>query len=404
MILVAAITALGLLGNVAYTLAQKPVYTSNTLVVLAPSVNANTQAVVVRSIPVLDGALRDANLGLSLQALENQVEAAPAAARTLSISAHRTTAAAAEQTANAVTASYVSYITSSQNPLGEQAAQLLQDANTATVKPLTTRVYQAAGLGALIAALVALISVLAVWRNDARLRERDAIADSAGIPVLASLRANCPADVAGWTRLLDKYEPAAADAAALHNVLRAIRARGSSISVLSLSTDPGALALGPQLAAFAASQGIPTALVVDPSQGTRPDSKSAAALRAACGAAAAAGVQNPRLIARDHNDPDQLPTGMFAICVAVADAQTPRVGQTTHSALTVLSVTAGAVTAEQMTRVAASSAAAAREIVGILVANPVRADQTTGRMPQLARPDQYRMPTRMVGVATESRR
>ena len=129
-------------------------YTSNTLVVLSPAVNVTTQAVVVESTPVLADALRAADLGLSLQALQGDVEAAPAGAHTISISAHRDTAALAEQTASVVTRSYVGYITSARNPLGRQAAQLLQDTNTATVKPLTTRVYQAAGVGALIGALI----------------------------------------------------------------------------------------------------------------------------------------------------------------------------------------------------------------------------------------------------------
>ena len=39
-----------------------------------------------------------------------------------------------------------------------------------------------------------------------------------------------------------------------------------SLAVLSLSSDPDALALGPQLAVFAAAQGIPTSLVIGPQQ------------------------------------------------------------------------------------------------------------------------------------------
>ena len=39
-----------------------------------------------------------------------------------------------------------------------------------------------------------------------------------------------------------------------------------SVAVLSLASDPTALALGPQLAAFASARGIPTALVVGPQQ------------------------------------------------------------------------------------------------------------------------------------------
>ena len=58
------------------------------------------------------------------------------------------------------------------------------------------------------------------------------------------------------------------------------RGGGSSLAVLSLSSDPKALALGPQLAVFAASLGIPTALVVGPQQ----DPNATATLRAACAA------------------------------------------------------------------------------------------------------------------------
>ena len=54
---------------------------------------------------------------------------------------------------------------------------------------------------------------------------------------------------------------------------------------------------------------------------------------------------------------------------------------------TVLGVSAGAATAEQLARVAASAAADGRDIAGILVADPDPADHTTGRLPQLARPD-----------------
>ena len=51
---------------------------------------------------------------------------------------------------------------------------------------------------------------------------------------------------------------------------------------------------------------------------------------------------------------------------------------------TVLGVSAGAATAEQLARVAVSAAVDGREIVGILVADPEPADNTTGRIPQLA--------------------
>ena len=69
--------------------------------------------------------------------------------------------------------------------------------------------------------------------------------------------------------------------------------------------------------------------------------------------------------------------------------------------MTVLGVASGAVTAQQLTRVAASAAADGRDIAGILVADPDPADQTTGLLPQLARTGEHRMPTRMTDAVTE---
>ena len=86
-----------------------------------------------------------------------------------------------------------------------------------------------------------------------------------------------PSDAGRWTRLLEDYEPSVVHAWQLRTALSylgqsdAISANGSngdgfSVAVLSLSSDRGALALGPQLAVFAASLGIPTALVIGPQQ------------------------------------------------------------------------------------------------------------------------------------------
>jgi hypothetical protein len=51
---------------------------------------------------------------------------------------------------------------------------------------------------------------------------------------------------------------------------------------------------------------------------------------------------------------------------------------------TVLAVTSGAASAEQLARVAVSVTADGRDIAGILVADPDSSDRTTGRLPQLA--------------------
>lgn len=402
-IVVGTLIALGLVGNGVYAMAQQEVYTSIALVVVGPSVDLSTEAVVVTSYPVLGDALRTAGLGGSVEALRPRVNAGEAAGQTLFISAQGSTAASAEHTADAVARSYIHYVTSVKNP---PLADLLQRASPAAAKPRVTRVLQAAGIGGLIAALVALIASLAIWRNDRRLRERDAIADSIGVPVLASVRASGPRTNSEWAKLLDGYAPVAADAWRLERALRELgplrnrdAAGGTSVTVLSLSGDRDALALGPQLALFAASRGIATELVIGPQQGN----EAVAALRKA--ATARRGRENLRVVASDRADADQMQSQeILSVIVGVVDGRTPRVGQTMRAEVTLLAVTAGVATAEQLTRVYASAAADGRAIGGVLVANPIPNDETAGRMPQITRPEQARMPTRMTGAATESRR
>lgn len=239
-----------------------------------------------------------------------------------------------------------------------------------------------------------------------------------------------------------------------------LRPEGCSVTVLSVASDKTALALGPRLAAFAAAQGVQAALVIGPQQGApagadsgawatgangagpgsgspgsgggadlgrvdsggRPRkpapltealaisataasiaaaSKSVEALRAG---AESASVRNLRVTSRATNARMDVPGGALAVAIGVVDGQLPRVAETTRADLTLLAVTAGAVTAEQLVRVSASAAADGRDIAGILVANPARSDETTGREPQLARPEEYRMPTRFSGVVTTESR
>jgi capsular polysaccharide biosynthesis protein len=388
-----AVVALGLAGSIAYTMTRPPVFTSDTLVVLEPSVNVSTQTVVVASAPVLTDAIQRADLGVSFQALQREVQATRAAAQMISISAQSDSAARAERIANAVTQAYISYMTSMRNPLGTQPAELLQSATPAIVKPFTTRVFEAGGLGGLLGLVVALIATLAIWRNDKRLRDRDAIADSIGVSVLASIPAKSPTDGMGWARLLESYEPDAADRWLLRQVLAGVS--GGSVAILSVSADRDGLALGPQLAVFAASTGLQVTLAVGPQQ--HPTSVATLAL------AASGELANPRLVVTGDADAGEFSPGRLTVVVSVVDGDTPRVAETMRADLTLLAVTAGVVTAQRLARVAASAAGDGRPIAGILVANPDRGDQTTGRVPQLARPEQPRMPTRLVGLATEIR-
>jgi hypothetical protein len=291
-------------------------------------------------------------------------------------------------------------------------AWVFQPAVNATGTSRRQRLVSYGLLGALLGALIGTIAVLAIGRNPRRLRERDQMAYSIGVPVLASVPVVHPSDAAGWIKLFEEYHPGAVHAWHLRNALRhlgfgdvsltGISTRdGSSLAVLSLTSDRKAWALGPQLAVYAASLGIPTALVVGPQQ----DENATAVLRAACDAPASSkGLRSLRVAVTDQDNIDRLSGAALTVVVAVVDGEAPSVAATMRTATTVLGVSAGAVTAEQLARVAASAAADGREIAGILVADPDPADRTTGRLPQLMQPAQRKMPTRITGIQTEAKR
>jgi capsular polysaccharide biosynthesis protein len=430
-IAVGVFAVLGLLAAVGWMLHRPPMLTSQALVdvALPPSEQGTvtaqngsttinpalaTQIVIAGSTPVLESALRSVGPSMSLQTLRSRIQVASVASSDiLSISAQDKTAAQAEGIANAVANSYVAVVNSRDAPGGQVQARIVEPATTATGPSLSSRLPITGGLGLLLGALVGTVIVLAFNRRDRRLRKRDDIADSIGVPVLASIRAVHPSGAAGWTDLFADYEPGAVDAWRLRKALQYLgladtnlndspHGSGASLEVLSFGFDSWALALGPQLAVFAASRGIPTALVVGPQQ----DVNASATLRAACAAPPAPSRRSNQLqvIVRDHDSGIRQPDAALTVVIAVVDSQSPQVADTTRATATVLAVSAGAVTAEQVARVAASVAAAGRDITGILVADPDPDDHTTGRLPQLSRPAHRRGPTRMTGTTAETRR
>ena len=91
------------------------------------------------------------------------------------------------------------------------------------------------------------------------------------------------------------------------------------------------------------------------------------------------------------------------VVVAVVDSQVPKMPDTMRTTATVIGVSAGAATAEQLARAAVVAAADGRDITGILVADPDPADHTNGRIPHLDHPVRRRRP-RLRGIVTEIRR
>ena len=426
--------ALGLLAGGAYGVLKPSMVTSTALVLLPQSQPAQagaeaaanggsdpyavTQEVIAKSNPVLLGALPHVRPSMSINQLRSEVTTGSQTPFLISISAQAKVGADAAANANAVAESYVAYIGSANNPAGQVQAQLLQQATTGTGPGLLNRLvlYAIFALvGAAFGAAIGAVITLASNRSDRRLRERDEIANSIGVPVLASFPVGHPSDPGEWTRLLKDYKPGALHALQLRKALEQLETAAGvnfgggngrwSFTVLSLSSDPGALALGPQLATFAASQGIPTTLVIAPQQ----EATVTVSLRAVCAAPPTSSEwpRNLRAIVSDEDvagDAGGERDNTLAVVVGVVDSRNPQVPDTMRSTATLLGVSAGAATADQLARVALSAVSDGREITGILVADPDSDDATTGRLPQLGRRGQRRMPTRMTGIATEIRR
>ena len=163
----------------------------------------------------------------------------------MSVNARARTPAQAIDTANAVARSYVAYVTAAGNPVGQVSAQFFRPATTATGTSLTRRLYDAVAPCVVGGALIGAIIALALGRNDRRLRDRDEIADSIGVPVLASVRVRHPSGAADWAKLLGGSVPEAADAWQLRRALRQLGAVGREPGEYPASRflDRGALAV-----------------------------------------------------------------------------------------------------------------------------------------------------------------
>lgn len=427
-VLIGGLTALGLLVGVGYSLMSPPKATSEALVVIpqlissaGPAVSSagtvitsgtETQVLVAGSDSVLQRALPNITPAVTLQDLRNDVQVSNPAGAIIAIDGHSTSGAQAVSIANAVAKSYVAYVDAPGSPSGRMDASLLQAAADPTGDSVIQGMLPGALIGIIAGALIGFIVALARSRNQRRLRERDAIANSVGVPVVAAVPVARPSDASAWTNLLDEYEPGVVHGWQLRRMLHQLgvsdlrpdggQRRGVSLTILTLASDKRALALGPQLATFAASLGIRTVLAV----GQQQNPAAVGALHTACAVPPDVVSQRRRplrTVVVDNRRVADLTGAEFLVLVVVVDGDAPRIPDTMRTDLTVLGVSASAATAEELAKVATVADADGRGIIGILVADPDAADRTTGRIPQLARVQRI-VPTRVNGIPTESRR
>lgn len=257
-------------------------------------------------------------------------------------------------------------------------------------------------LGALVCVVAASVVVVARSRRDSRLLSRDAIADALGRPVLASLPAFPARDPAGWKALLTGYVAGPEADLALRQALltvgvepgRLAASRSARLTVVTLSDDPGGLAVGPQLAAHAAGLGVRTRLVVLAGH------PSSAPLEAACSTEDRELPVRPDLYVdtRLRRTPGvELSVIQVTVDRTDLDSLSTRLGPRV-----LIAVSAGTATQRELAQVAVWTYNRGGRVLGAVVANPDALDRTSGRLLHPERAQQVPLPARMTGSADKT--
>jgi capsular polysaccharide biosynthesis protein len=257
---------------------------------------------------------------------------------------------------------------------------MLQEASS--VNPVSRLAGPEDAVGGLIVGL-AIGSIVALWkgRRDRRLRRRDDLARSLGLPVLASLDAERCERAEDWNLLLDTYQPGTVDAWSLRRLLRQLDASDSGapvgLQIVSYADDETALSVGVQMASFAAGMGISTTLLAG-------DHYAIETLRAACAISAQAPPPEALLsFVRPDAADSSTPRSHLTITVAAVDQRRPHFEMTGRD-LVLIALSAGVATSDDLARLALAAADAGTNLDGIIVVNPDDHDYTTGELPARA--------------------
>lgn len=299
------------------------------------------------------------------------------------------------------------------NTVPADGPRLVGPASPAQRPPAVVRGGVFVGLGA--AAALFLVAAFAALRGrrEKTLRSRDQIADSIGVPVVASVQSRAPRSVAGWAALIRSYSPSSTEAWALRQLLKRSTterpdvsaprsgrrgrsqqegaSRPTRILVLTFSGDQPALSFGPQLASFAASNGTRTQLVV---AYQRQDSSNS--LQAAVARVGGAEQPRPGLFVDSH--PGARVRGDLVVHSITVSRQRPVSSLAgADGDTTVLAVSSGGATAEDLARVALAADDAGVPLDGIVVTNADPLDRTTGRLLPRERAVLAPLPSLMTG-------
>jgi capsular polysaccharide biosynthesis protein len=282
-------------------------------------------------------------------------------------------------------------------------AQLNADVNASGIKVLerassaTNSAAKSAALnvggGILLGLILGASIVLARDGRDRRLRLRDDIARAAGAPIVAAIATRRVGDADEWIELFENYEASADEGWSLRRAVRSLLTADAEppagVTVVTMAGDTAAVAIGPQLAVFAAASGVRTLLVVT---GRDP---SVATLRQACRDAQLT-IQPARtnlwIKEAAPGEPVESDAAQLVVTVAVTERGTLDLDADRPSTV-LLGVSAGEATPESIAAIAAAAAGVKRPLVGVIVANPEADDNTTGRIAEPSTPGR-RLPYR----------
>ncbi len=253
----------------------------------------------------------------------------------------------------------------------------------------SNKIAETVAVNLLVALLVGLLAgITIVIARDSRkraLRFRPDLAAAAGVPTVASLAARTARNPSEWLVLLDDYEPSADEQWGLRKLLRIILAGNgeapATATVLSLASDETALAVAPQLAAFAAGAGVRTALVLGGAD------RSVPALRQVRDVAAISGMAPRENLSLVEEMPTEkagdAPGVDLVVRMVVGDTSDLNADRAREGTI-LLAISPGAATPEEIQTVADAAADASAPLAGIVVANPKPHDASQPAVPDAA--------------------
>ncbi len=424
-IAIAAAGLLGLCGGFVYALLHAPEHRATVEIFLPQDISgvpwtaANTQPQisVVTSNAVLAPVATSASPPITVEQLQHLVSGSADGANVLRIEVRAPSASRAVNLAGAVASQYKTYVKA--NKLVAGPISQIGKATPLTPPSTLSLAARDALLGMAVGLIAGTVVVLIRGRRDRRLRLRDQIAGAIGVPVVASIDAEQYKNVADWIHLLERFDPSAMKAWTLRRVLRdlvpAEYTGEVTIHVVCFVGDKSALAIGPELALFAAGSGIPTRLAPDENVALEPLIAACAALRGSNH------IDQLLTFGSEHDvsfgrmgrpmrwdDDPALNEAHLVVSVVAVEPSRPELNSIVGP--TILAVSSGFAVVDDLARVALASARAGLGIDGIVVVNPEPADSTTGllpdrmsgrwRVPEGNRRPGAASPTRITGGAT----